>query len=144
GADDGAPVDRVAIRRSTLCCQPRPQLVLDDLTGGIAGYIVEYELVRCLVVRDQPAGVFPQLLECEAGALAWRHDCDDALPVGRVRHAQHGTVGHIGVCGERVLHFDRVHVHPTGDDHVLDSVDECDATVRLDGGEVAGVQPPVT
>ena len=53
--------------------------------------------------------------------------------------ADDGALLDAGDRGDRVLHLDRVHVAATGDDHVLEPIDEGDVAVVVDRGEVSGV-----
>ena len=76
-----------------------------------------------------------------ARAVARGDHRDDALAVVGVRQADHRDVGDVGVRGQGALDFDRVDVVAACDDHVLEPVDQGQVAIRVDAGQVAGVQP---
>jgi hypothetical protein len=67
----------------------------------------------------------------------------DALaPVG-VRKADDGALGDGGMEGDGVLDLSRIDVLATGDDHVLEAVDDVEVALIVEVSAVAGVHPAV-
>src|SRR5690606_3609698 len=60
-----------------------------------------------------------------------------------VRYAHHQGVGDLGVLVEHFFHLHRVHVLPTGDDHVVLAAHDGDVLLAVPRGEVADVEPAV-
>ena len=76
-------------------------------------------------------------------ALAQHHARERALAPLGVRQADHRGLGHRRVRHDLVLELDRADPLAARLDHVLGAVAQLDVAVRIDGGDIAGLQPPV-
>ena len=75
------------------------------------------------------------------GCVAGHHPGGHTLaPLGIV-DTGHGHLGHIGVAGQYGLDRIGPHVLAAGDDHVATPALHLQATLRVDGADVVGVQP---
>src|SRR5581483_12166692 len=119
------------------------QDVLEQLpgTGLRQRLLLELDRARNLVARDPLTAVLDQLVGGGFPPLLERDHRMDRLPPAGVWDPEHGRLEHRLVLGERRLDLDRVHVLATGDDHVLEPVDEVQVAVRVGVGRVTGAIP---
>jgi hypothetical protein len=120
------------------------ELALEDLAGaGDRECIDEVGAARRLVAGDEALAVRPELPRRRGRAGPQDDGGVDALPPPRVRHPDDHAGRDGRVAGERVLDFRGVDVLPTGDDHVLDAVDDEDVPLVAHPPAVAGQPSPL-
>ena len=79
----------------------------------------------------------------EAGLLGLQdHECRQSLAVLLVLHADHRGLGHLGMCRQRLLHFDRVDVLAAGDNHLVVASDHEQPSGFIEVADVARRHEP--
>ncbi|BDB41942.1 hypothetical protein IWGMT90018_23880 [Mycobacterium kiyosense] len=117
--------------------------MFEDFAGRVARDVPHDELAGQLVGTEAFGTEGAEFFERQRVTGVRGDDGDDRFAVVGVLAGDHRDIGDCRVRGEFVFHFDGVDVASTGDDHVLEAVDQGDVTVGVDRGDVAGVQPAV-
>ena len=119
------------------------QLPFEDLARRVAGegLVPEPDVGRHHEAGQPLADVRRELLGAHLVAGPEDHDGAHLLAQCRIGDADHGAVGHGGVLEQRRLDLHRVDVLAAPDDHVLGPIDDVDEVVRIEPGDVAGVEP---
>src|SRR3954451_20371596 len=94
-----------------------------------------------LVPREVFRSVVPNIVQGDRGARLQGDDGDHGLAPLLIRHTDHGYVAQPGEVRQGTLDLGRVHVLPTGDDHVLEPVDDEQAFILVEVADVAGMEP---
>src|SRR5690606_8106522 len=118
------------------------QLRLEDLAGGPErDRLDELDVVGRPPLRDLALVVGDQLLARHLRAGLAHHDQQGALVPLRMRHPDHGGVGHRRMGERQVLEVDRADPFPAGLDDVLAAVGDLHVAIGVDRGDVARREP---
>ena len=122
----------------------RRQRTSHDFAADRAGQLVDdLDARRQLVTGELAARVAQELDRVGLRAGSRDDEGHNRLARARMRLADHGDVGHVGMAGERGLDLARIHVESRDDHDVLGAVDDRQPAVGVGHRDVAGVQPAV-
>ena len=132
-------------RSSKSATQGAAQILLEHLSHRVSGYrLDDLELFGAFLHREAlEAAVLADLGQADIATVPQHHEGDDSLSRALVRNADHRRIGDGGIPVEQVLHLDHGDVLGVPDDDVLDAARDADISRRVDGAEVAGMEPPI-
>src|SRR5436190_18185395 len=119
------------------------ELSLQDLAGGVAGQGVDEEhVLRHLEPGELTAAVLDELVGGHARVPLHRHECNGYFTPPVVGTTDDGGFEHGIVLVEDALDLRSCDVLATGNDHVLEPIDDVQVAVVVAPADVAGVEPP--
>ena len=114
---------------------------LQDLAGrGVRNAVDEGDVVGHPPFGDLAVHEFQDVLAACLLALLELHDQQRPLVPFRMMDADHGGFRHRGMADREVFQIDRRNPFAAGLDHVLGAIGDPHVAVRIDGGDVAGVE----
>ena len=100
----------------------------------------EHDVIRHPPFGDLAVHEFQNVLARRARALLELHDQKRTLVPFRMMDADHGCFRDRRMSDREIFQFDRGNPLAAGLDHVLGTVRDAHITVRIDGGDVAGIE----